>query len=67
MSRGKGKRADYILSVKANIPIALIEAKENTHVGAGLQQGLEYAETLDIPWSCFPRTATALFFMTGPA
>ncbi len=29
VSRGKGKRADYILSVKPNIPIALIEAKEN--------------------------------------
>lgn len=51
VSRGKGKRADYILSVKPNIPIALIEAKENTQViGAGLQQGLEYAETLDIPF-----------------
>ncbi len=51
VSRGKGKRADYILSVKPNIPIALIEAKENTQaIGAGLQQGLEYAETLDIPF-----------------
>lgn len=51
VSRGKGKRADYILSVKPNIPIALIEAKENTQaVGAGLQQGLEYAETLSIPF-----------------
>ncbi|SEO09504.1 type I restriction enzyme, R subunit [Pseudorhodobacter antarcticus] len=51
VSRGKGKRADYILSVKPNIPIALIEAKENTQaVGAGLQQGLEYAETLGIPF-----------------
>ena len=51
VSRGKGKRADYILSVKPNIPIALIEAKENTQaVGAGLQQALEYAETLGIPF-----------------
>ncbi len=51
VSRGKGKRADYILSVKPNIPIAIIEAKENTQtVGAGLQQGLEYAETLGIPF-----------------
>ena len=51
VSRGKGKRADYILSVKPNIPIALIEAKENTQaVGFGLQQGLEYAETLGIPF-----------------
>ncbi len=51
VSRGKGKRADYILSVKPNIPLAIIEAKENTQaVGAGLQQALEYAETLDIPF-----------------
>lgn len=48
--RGKGKRAAYILSVKPNIPVAPIEAKENSQaVGAGLQQGLEYAETLGIP------------------
>jgi type I restriction enzyme R subunit len=51
VSRGKGKRADYILSVKPNIPIAIIEAKENTlPVAAGIQQGLEYAETLGIPF-----------------
>lgn len=51
VSRGKGKRADYILSVKPNIPIAIIEAKENNQpVGAGLQQGLDYAETLEIPF-----------------
>ena len=30
-SRGKGKRADYILYYKPNVPIALIEAKDNTH------------------------------------
>jgi type I restriction enzyme R subunit len=36
VSRSKGKRADYILSVKPNIPIAIIEAKENSQaVGAG--------------------------------
>ena len=51
VSRGKGKRADYILYVKPNIPIALIEAKDNTHsVGAGIQQALDYAETLNIPF-----------------
>ena len=51
VSRGKGKRADYILSVRPNIPIALIEAKENTlPISAGIQQGLEYAETLGIPF-----------------
>lgn len=51
VSRGKGKRADYILYLKPNIPIALIEAKDNTHaMGDGMQQGLGYAETLDIPF-----------------
>ena len=51
VSRGKGKRADYILYYKPNIPIALIEAKDNTHAtGDGMQQGLDYAETLNIPF-----------------
>ena len=50
-SRGKGKRADYVLYYKPNVPIALIEAKDNTHViGDGMQQGLDYAETLKIPF-----------------
>ena len=51
VSRGKGKRADYILYYKPNIPIALIEAKDNTYaMGDGMQQGLAYAETLNIPF-----------------
>ena len=46
----RGKRADYILYYKPNIPIALIEAKDNNHaVGDGMQQALDYAVTLDIP------------------
>ena len=53
VNRGKGKRADYILHYKPNVPIALIEAKDNTHaIGDGMQQGLDYAETLKIPWVC---------------
>lgn len=49
-SRGKAKRADYILYYKPNIPIAIIEAKDNNHtVGAGMQQALDYAQILDIP------------------
>jgi type I restriction enzyme, R subunit len=48
--RGKRKRADYILYYKPNIPIAIIEAKDNKHsIKAGIQQGLNYAEILDIP------------------
>jgi len=51
VSRGKVKRADYILYYKPNIPIALIEAKDNRHaIGAGMQQALGYAETLDVPF-----------------
>ena len=50
-TRGETKRADYILYYKPNIPVALIEAKDNSHaVGAGMQQGLGYADTLDIPF-----------------
>src|SRR5438067_1409477 len=51
VTRGQAKRADYILSVKPNIPLALIEAKDNNHsVGDGMQQALDYAETLKIPF-----------------
>lgn len=51
VTRGRAKRADYILYFKPNIPIALIEAKDNNHsVGDGMQQGLDYAATLDIPF-----------------
>lgn len=51
VTRGKAKFADYILYYKPNIPIALIEAKDNNHaIGDGMQQGLEYAATLDIPF-----------------
>ena len=51
VSRGRAKRADYILYYKPNIFLALIEAKDNTHsVGDGIQQGLEYADTLGIPF-----------------
>lgn len=48
--RGEKKRADIIIYYKPNIPVAVVEAKDNTHtVGAGMQQALEYARTLDIP------------------
>ena len=50
-TRGARKFADYILYYKPNIPIAIIEAKDNEHtVGAGMQQALGYAEILDIPF-----------------
>ena len=51
VSRGEGKRADYVLYHKPNLPIALIEAKDNTHaVGDGMQQALGYAEALHTPF-----------------
>src|SRR5947208_1300349 len=51
VARGKAKRADYILYYKSNVPIAIIEAKDNNHsIGDGMQQALEYAEVLDIPF-----------------
>jgi type I restriction enzyme R subunit len=50
-ARGKRKFADYILFYKPNVPIAIIEAKDNTHsVQSGIQQALGYANTLDIPF-----------------
>jgi type I restriction enzyme R subunit len=51
VTRGKGKRADYILYYKPNIPLAIIEAKDNNHsVGDGMQQALDYAASLNIPF-----------------
>jgi type I restriction enzyme R subunit len=49
-ARGKRKFADYILFYKPNVPIAIIEAKDNKHsIKSGIQQALGYANTLDIP------------------
>lgn len=51
VKRAKGKKADYILYYKSNLPIAIVEAKDNNHsIGDGMQQALEYAEILDIPF-----------------
>ena len=51
-SRGKGQKADYLLYYKPNMPIAVVEAKDNNHsIGAGMQQALAYAETLDVPFA----------------
>ena len=51
VTRGKSKRADYILYYRPNIPIAVIEAKDNNHsIGDGMQQALEYAHILQLPF-----------------
>lgn len=50
--REKPKRADYLLYLSANNPIAVIEAKDNSHsVSHGLQQAMEYARMLDLPFA----------------
>ena len=52
VSRGKAKRADYVLYYKSKIPIAIVEAKDNNHaVGDGIQQAIGYAESLDVPFA----------------
>lgn len=49
--RDKPKRADYLLSYKSNIPLAIIEAKSDKHnLGDGIQQAINYAEMLDVPF-----------------
>ena len=50
-TRAQNKRADYVLFHKPNMPIAVIEAKDNKHsLGDGMQQGLGYAEMLQVPF-----------------
>lgn len=50
--REKPKRADYILYMSANNPIAVIEAKDNKHsISHGLQQAMTYAQMLDLPFA----------------
>lgn len=50
--REKPKRADYILYLSTNNPIAVVEAKDNTHgVSHGLQQAMTYAQMLDVPFA----------------
>ena len=51
VKRGVARRADYILVYRPNIPLALVEVKDNNHaVGDGMQQALDCAEMLDIPF-----------------
>jgi type I restriction enzyme R subunit len=52
VKRGEAKKADYLLYYKPNVPLAVLEAKDNNHsVGDGMQQALEYAEILDVPFA----------------
>lgn len=50
-TRGVKRRADYLLFHQKNLPIAIIEAKDNKHsIGAGMQQALAYSDALDVPF-----------------
>ncbi len=52
LQRGEVKKADYLLFYKPNLPLAVVEAKDNKHsVGDGMPQALDYAETLDVPFA----------------
>ena len=51
-ARQTGKKADYLLFHAANKPIAIVEAKDNNKpLGGGMQQAMEYAQILDIPFA----------------
>jgi type I restriction enzyme R subunit len=52
VARGTAKRADYVLYLKPGLPLAVIEAKEPNHrLGDGMQQALEYADMLGVPFA----------------
>jgi type I restriction enzyme, R subunit len=51
LKRGTRKFADYVLYYQSNMPLAIVEAKDNKHsVGHGMQQAIEYADMIDVPF-----------------
>lgn len=51
-TREKPKKADYVLYLNKDKPIAIVEAKDNNHtVSYGLQQAMTYAQMMDIPFA----------------
>ena len=63
--RGEAKKADYLLYYRPNLPIAVVEAQDNTQsVGAGMQQALEYAGFSMFP---SPTAATVMPFKSTTA
>lgn len=68
VNREKPKKADYILYLNANNPIAVVEAKNNKHtVSSGLQQAMTYAQMLDVPFA-YSSNGNAFYehdFLTG--
>jgi type I restriction enzyme R subunit len=66
-ARGTRKRADYILYYKPNIPVAIIEAKDNNHsVRAGIQQGLRLCKNPRYSLCISVVMVTASYFMIEP-
>ncbi|WP_294664293.1 EcoAI/FtnUII family type I restriction enzme subunit R [uncultured Ruminococcus sp.] len=52
VTREKPKKADYVLYLTKNKPIAIVEAKDNNHfISYGLQQAITYAKMQDIPFA----------------
>lgn len=52
VARSPAKKADYILYINANNPIAIVEAKDNNHsVSFGMQQAKTYATMMKIPFA----------------
>ena len=68
IARDTPKKADYILYINANNPIAIVEAKDNKHtVSFGLQQAMTYAQMMDIPFA-YSSNGDAFYehdFLTG--
>ena len=68
VAREKPKKADYILYIERNYPIAIVEAKDNNHsVSFGLQQAMTYAQMLDVPFA-YSSNGDAFYehdFLTG--
>lgn len=66
--REKPKKADYVLYINANNPIAVVEAKDNNHtVSYGMQQAITYAQMLDVPFA-YSSNGDAFYehdFLTG--
>ena len=68
VAREAPKKADYILYIERNYPIAIVEAKDNHHsVSFGLQQAMAYAQMLDVPFA-YSSNGDAFYehdFLTG--
>ena len=65
--RGKRRRADYLLFYQQNFPLAVVEAKDNTHSpGSGMQQAIAYARALDVPFAFSSNGDAFVFYdLTG--